>query len=366
MKKIVFCGKDFIKKNKRGVSRYTYELICALDKYITNEHVEVIVPYNNGNLPKLKNIKFVSFGGNILKKGWQYTFFQYYIMKSNIINVSLSGSVAPLLNTDIVVIHDMLVKNNLDVLKNNIPNNFTKYLKAKFGTILSKWLIRRANCLITVSQFSKKEILDFSNCKKNINVIYNGWEHLKRIQIDDNVLWKKYNMLAEKKYFFYVGAQDRNKNIQWIFEIASRNPKELFVIAGPPIDKNDIGFKNLKYTSNMLYIGYIPDEDVAFLMKHCKAFLFPSIYEGFGIPPLEALYFGAKVLCSNSSCLPEVYKNCVIYIDPYNYNININELLQQKVTPPNILFKEYSWDKSAIKLLDILHKYSRNNMRKHI
>lgn len=95
---------------------------------------------------------------------------------------------------------------------------------------------------------------------------------------------------------------------------------------------------------------------MAFFMKKCKAFVFPSIYEGFGIPPLEALYFGSKVICSDRSCLPEIYKNYVIYINPYNYNINLDELVDMKVEDAKNLLKLYSWDRSAEIILDIIKR----------
>lgn len=70
-------------------------------------------------------------------------------------------------------------------------------------------------------------------------------------------------------------------------------------------------------------------------MQKCKAFVFPSYYEGFGIPPLEALSCGTKIIVSNASCLPEIYADTAYYIDPDNPNVNLNELLSKKIESPN-------------------------------
>ena len=114
---------------------------------------------------------------------------------------------------------------------------------------------------------------------------------------------------------------------------------------------------NVDNIRNLKTIGYITDEEMAFFMSKCKAFLFPSLYEGFGIPPLEALYFGARVLCSNSTCLPEIYKDYVTYFDPYDYDVDLDKLLEKPVNKSKEIFDLYSWDKSAKQLLNIIKQY---------
>ncbi len=363
MKKIVFSGKAFIKKNKRGVQRYTCEIIMALDKYITDEDVIVLIPNVKVELPELKNIKFIKYGGNITVKGWQYLAYQYYIKKYKALSVSLSADVAPLFEPGIVAIHDMAVINEKKFFK-SIKNRllfWKKYLKHKYVLFIYYIITKKAKHIITVSDFSRKEIIKYYNYKKQISVIYNAWEHLKKVNINEKVLEKKYCHLLKKDFYFFLGGQDRYKNIKWICKMAEKYKERLFVMAGPPIDNsnlkdNDI---NINDISNIVYLGYIKDEEMGFFMKKCKAFLFPSLYEGFGIPPLEALYFKAKVLCSNSACLPEIYKNYVVYFDPYDYDVDLDKLEKVKVDNVNEIFKIYSWDNSAQKLLNIIKKYNK-------
>jgi glycosyltransferase involved in cell wall biosynthesis len=82
-------------------------------------------------------------------------------------------------------------------------------------------------------------------------------------------------------------------------------------------------------------------------MANCKAFLFPSLYEGFGLPPLEALSVGANVICSNTSCLPEIYADSVHYIDPDRYDYDLDEVLNSVVSAPDYTLEKYSWEKST-------------------
>ena len=103
-----------------------------------------------------------------------------------------------------------------------------------------------------------------------------------------------------------------------------------------------------------MYTGYASDQLAKTLMKFCKAFIFPSYYEGFGIPPLEALSLGAKVIVSNTASLPEIFGNSAYYISPDNADIDLNELISKPVADADEVLSKYSWEKSAKQLLDIL------------
>ncbi len=164
-----------------------------------------------------------------------------------------------------------------------------------------------------------------------------------------------------------MSSLGKNKNFRWILEVARRNPDKTFAIAGnndlkkygDTFAQNESSGTNTQLT-NVHYLGYVSDDEAKLLMKNCRAFIFPSIYEGFGIPPMEALAMGAKVICSNASCLPEIFKNSVYYIDPYDYEVNLEKLLSGTVETPEKVLNLYSWSKTADKLLTVIQKTLEN------
>lgn len=352
MRKIVFNGKEFLRKTKRGVQRYAYELIINVDKYLEDYDAELIVPYLTKDIPKLKNIKVKAYGGWLPYKGWQYLGYQYYVWKKKAIGISLSADIAPLFYSGIVIIHDMRFnreKKEYKTFKEFLINRYklyTYYLSAK-----------HAEHLITDSEYQKNEIIKYYGVDKNkVSVIYNAYDHLKFINSDENKIKMKYKDILNREFYFFLGGREKNKNIKWIIEVAKRNKNCLFVMAGPSLDEFNLKDRNssIDNINNLLHVGFITDEEIVFFMKYCKAFIFPSIYEGFGLPPLEALYFGAKVLCSNASCLPEIYEDCVVYFDPYDYNVNLDELLKKEVASSKKLLEKYSWNKSAKNLFNVI------------
>ncbi len=116
-----------------------------------------------------------------------------------------------------------------------------------------------------------------------------------------------------------------------------------------------LGADELK-TDNLLFTGYLTDGEVKSLMTHCRAFIHPAIYEGFGIPPLEAMSCGAEVIVSTATCLPEIYGKAAHYIDPYNYEVDLENLLKEPVAPRDAVLERFDWQREAEKLLRLLRE----------
>lgn len=115
MKKIVFNGKLLLRDEKRGVYRYTYEILKSIDKLIdnTNIEIEIIVPNVNREIPKFDNIKVIKYGRKNVFKCWQYIDYQYYILKNNVIPVSLSPDLASIVRKGINTFHDMRIEHRM-------------------------------------------------------------------------------------------------------------------------------------------------------------------------------------------------------------------------------------------------------------
>jgi glycosyltransferase involved in cell wall biosynthesis len=165
--------------------------------------------------------------------------------------------------------------------------------------------------------------------------------------------------LTEKNYFFCLGSISKRKNLKWILEYAKKNPQSLFAVSGTSLSVSKIDeIGELNSSKNVKMLGYLEDPQVKALMEKCRAFIMPSYYEGFGIPPLEALSCGAPVIVSNSASLPEIYGNTAHYIKPDNTDIDLEALLREPVDSPAPLLKKYTYDSGAEKLYGIIKKYS--------
>lgn len=349
---IVFNGKYMCQKQCRGVQRYTSEVLHALDKIVSPGEVKVVIPHKVQYEERFDNIQVVRFGGHLTSKLWQMIGFQIYIWMNGSFSVCLSGGV-PLFDMGIVAIHDVRY---LSDLKKKLS------LRAKIGMMFVKSTsaraVKRAKEIITVSEFSKQEIMKVYELKEdaNIHVCYNSWQHLKKIK-DENTFCKFSDRLQEKGFYFSLGGIEESKNMIWIMKMAQKYPERSFVIAGPDnlyFPGRDIDVIDQK---NVIHLGYVSDEELKGLMANCKAFLFPSKYEGFGIPPMEAIYSGAKVFMSNAACLPEIYKDHVAYFDPYDHDVDLDDLLANYPDNSKDVLDLYSWDRTAYQILTLARQY---------
>ena len=129
----------------------------------------------------------------------------------------------------------------------------------------------------------------------------------------------------------------------------------LFVVSG---NENNRIFKdknNEKDVKNLIYTGYLNDGELVTLYKNCKAFIFPSLYEGFGIPPLEAIECGCKnLILSDIEVLKEIYGNNAVYIDTKNYIKLPEKLIEADIDE---LLEKSSWKKTATLIINVLNEY---------
>lgn len=333
MKKIIINGR-FLTQKITGVQRYAREIIAELDKIIEKDEIEMAVPPEAVNVPSYKNIKVVRVG-SFHNRLWEHLSFPWYVIRKGGVSLNLCN-VAPLINPGIVCIHDMKIKAT--------PHFFSKRFLMWYNLLFLN-ATKRAKKIITVSEFSKNEIIKYYSVKQEmISVIPNGWQHYERIGFDESTL-SRYG-LSKEEYYFAMSSLEPNKNFNWIAETAKNSPNEKFVVAGSINKKVFSGGLGFKCPDNMNLIGYVSDQEAKTLMRDCKAFLFPSIYEGFGIPPLEAMSAGAKmVIVSDIPVMHEIFGDSVEYIrDSFHIeNISKNTVIDA--------LGRYSWVMSASKLI---------------
>ena len=339
----------FYSRRIDGLYRYNNEVLKELDKICSKDELFVIVPIYVKKCPNFDNIQIIR-KGRLKGLFWTQLSFGCYALFHGMKTLDMCNSTI-LWNPGISCVHDLLY---LDMAQTfNTPKSKIVICWSKLNYRI---IAKRSRLIFTVSNFSKNRIIEQYHINEGkVVVAPNGWEHMRNVHFDYSI-FEKHPQLEQKQYYFTLASMSKYKNFDWIIEEARVNKDSVFAIAGGAVNSSKYS-EELTQLRNVVVLGYVSDEEAAALMKECKAFLFPSKYEGFGIPPIEAMYLGAKAIVSNAASLPEVYEDCVCYIDPNRSDYDLNSLLQQDVASPSRLFEKYGWGKTAIIILDALHKY---------
>jgi len=344
---MILINGNFFCRNLTGIERFAWEILKQLDLLLTNEdEIMILVPANAKIFPDFVNIKPIISHKEVKSFPiWDMCTFANAVKKYRATALNFSNT-APLgKKCGISFLHDIYAK--------DFPKDFSTFKDKliRFYSIFQyKNICKNAKKILTVSNFSKNQIQKaFAVSKERVSVIPNGWEHFKNIQEDDNI-FNKFPILKEKKFFFTLGSLQKRKNLKWILEYAAKHPQEHFAISGKAIGGMKITELNsLNNLSNVTFLGYVSDGEVKSLMKKCTAFVFPSYYEGFGIPPLEALSVGAKVIVSDVACLPEIYKKAAVYINPSDTDVNLSVLSDTEISTEDVssVLNEYTYQNAA-------------------
>ncbi|NMO79580.1 glycosyltransferase family 4 protein [Niallia alba] len=352
MKQIYINGR-FLTQTTTGVQRVAEEIVKRLDELITNKVINdhyftILTPKDKIKDLKLKNINVKSVG-YLKGHAWEQLELPCYSKREILVNFCNTAPVYK--KNQIIYVHDAAI---LDA-----PEGFTpKFIK--FYNILFQSFAKRAKKIITVSNFSKNRLEHyFPNMKGKVSVSYLGTEHISKIKSIENDFLKN-NNLVSNEYYLAVSSANPNKNFQVIIDMLSiiDKPIEKFVIVGGKSSKvfKDDGANQSQYVTKL---GYVSDEELITLYKNAKVFLFPSKYEGFGLPPLEAMSLGTPVIAANSASIPEILKNNALF---FQYN-DPKELLQKirSLSENEILVEELS-----LKGLEYAQQFSWNLTAKHL
>lgn len=346
MKKIVINGDYLAFGTFAGVSRFATELLSELDLLVDSLDIEMVTPEYAKKVPQFQNIKITKYGNQSILK-WKNTALPNYVKKHDGLLVDLTQAF-PVNVKGITCIHDCIP----ELIPTAYRGFVGKCIKKPLKLIQRRSVIKKSVEILTVSNFSKKDICRIYKVNPDkVTVVGNAWQHIKRTPYDETII-DKYHLM-DREFYFSLGSRVDHKNLKWIVAAAKQNQSSLFVLSGE--NSYCKGFDESRFPKNIIFTGYIGDGEIRSLMAQCRAFIFPSIYEGFGIPPMEALAENAQIIVSNVSCLPEIYCSSAHYIDPYMLdNINLEQILSQKVDAPDQVLAQYSWEKSAKILLGVL------------
>lgn len=363
MKDIYINGR-YLSQQATGVQRFATEFVRALDEQlasgvlISHGNIFLIVPPGTFSVPKLNAIKLIKYG-KLRGHAWE----QLELPK-----ISKDGLLfnpcgpAPIFHDNqVTVLHDASI--------HVAPAGYS--WRFRFWHKLLMWRSgRNAKHILTVSHFSKRQLVDICGIPENkISVIYQSGDHFSRHTSDPSIL-ERYGLRNGIPYILCVGSQQENKNMAAVVLAASilESEKLRFVVVGPT--NSDVYRNSQPSHNNMTFTGYVTDGELHALYSSAACFVFPSLQEGFGIPPLEAMACGCPVIASNSSSIPEACGSAALYFDPKRPDLlseAIMTILESPILREQLIRQGYehsklnSWNHTAAQIATHLWTIAANS-----
>jgi len=361
--------------HRTGVENAAFNLISQLS-HMEGED-EYVVYANKRNLPWISDlsdrIRIVDVGLSYSRSlwMWEHLFFLTHQRSKevDVVHFPIGAGVMGYRGKFILTIHD---------LKHYLNKDLVKLRRYVLWRMSYKANVNRAAKIITVSEHVKRDILrEFPVRPENIRVIPNGVDRRFKPCAASQVFRAKYQL--PKGYVLFVGQTTSNKNIRRAIDAVNLvrdryNLDPQFIIAGSP-GEDDKRLKKYVNSSQLRdtvrFIGYVDDNDLPQLYANAEVFLFPSITEGFGIPPLEAMRCGIPVVAAHASCIPEVLGDAAIWVNPFSVESiaeGVGTALLDKNARSRAISKglsrveQFSWEKMASETVNVYREAASCSM----
>jgi glycosyltransferase involved in cell wall biosynthesis len=324
----------------KGLGRYTQEIvdniinIDTVNKYVIflgadNFDEFVIAPADANRIRKVKlNIRWYTLKEQFL--------LPYYLKREHLDLVHFPHFNVPILtlNKFVVTVHDLILTKFPTVRATTLNPLVYKLKNLAYRLVI--WLaLRRAQKIITVSEFTKNDIVtQFHIAPAKIVVTYEGVANLAKgndtlfvKKLDEEGTLERYNI--KDNFLLYIGNAYPHKNLEGLIRVFATVLKQYPTLRLVLVGKSDYFYERVKtyarslnlYQENetnspVIFPGYVPDAELEVLFKRALFYIFPSLYEGFGLPPLEAMAKGCPVLSSDKSSMPEILGAAACYFNP--------------------------------------------------
>lgn len=357
MKSLLVNGR-FLTQPVTGVQRYCIELMRQLDA-LTGESprasgikITCLAPAGPIRDPGWKNISIRPVG---LTRGnaWEQLDLPMHLKGELLFSPANIGPC--FYRKQVVMLHDASVF--------AVPAAYSPAFRAKYVFIFHQ-LALRARGILTNSNFSQSELAHHLNLHPGrLKVIPLGADHLDRLPPDESILHTHH--LEDRSYFLLVASLSPHKNIRRVLEAVRLIDREVrIVLVRNPVNRRVFRDADpVELPENVLRLAYLEDAQLRALYEHALGLIFPSTYEGFGLPVLEAMHCGCPVLCAKTASLPEVAGEAALYFDPLNSHRlaeTVNTFLRRPDLQEELRRKgieraaRYTWADTARKTLDFL------------
>jgi len=360
----------------KGLGRYTQEVVDNLLKvdhennyviFLCKENFDTFKTENPKVKKVLADVRWYSFKEQILMP--------LYIWREKIDLMHFHHFNIPIFcpTRFVVTIHDLILIKFPSLRATKLSPWLYKIKNIAYRLVLNI-AVARSKKIIAVSEFTRKDILDnFKIAASKVHVTLEGVsKNLLSVQnIDTEKVLEKYKI--NKPFILYVGNAYPHKNLEWLMDVYYRKILDKginLVLVGKEdyfyARLNDLKLKNAekeKRGFSVIFPGYVPDEDLQILFKSALSYVFPSKYEGFGIPPLEAMANNCPVISSNKASMPEVLGEAALYFDPESEEdllSSIEKIAFSDDFRNSMILKgqkqvnKYSWTTCALKTKEIL------------
>lgn len=357
----IVINSSILSEQPTGLGVYAKNVIKEM--YKIDNNIRVLSPVDIDNVKVEKINKYVKPSykklGGLVRLLWTQFLLPFKVRKDEIIYHPFQYLSLFSRKKQIITIHDFIPLHFPEVAKHQ--NRYYKFMMPL--------LLKKAYKIIAISENTKKDILKFYKVdERKIEVIPNGYDkelfNIKNVK--DKVL-EKYNI--DYDYMIMVGASYPHKNLELALEaMVNLNSACKLVVVGKDsqyILKLKELAKKLNIEGKIKFIGYVPDEDLPTLYNKSKAFVYTTLYEGFGLPILEAMGCQTVVLTSDNSSLPEVYGDAALVFENNNAKdlqkkmeliLNNESLREELIKKSKENVKRFSWKNTSKKIYEVLNR----------
>jgi len=337
-----------------STGRYVERLVYYLQEVDKENRYTILVPTKDLNFFTPTNPNFTVKAADFANYSFEeQTKFKTFLneLHADLVHFCMPQQPLGYKGTHVTTVHDLTLLNTY----NSDKNWLIFHAKQLVGRYVFKKIAKTSAHIITPTEFTKEEYIKFAHIsEEKVTVTYEATDVFA-----DKVMAYEHPF---KEYLLYVGQQSDYKNIRRLGDahqkLLETHPDLGLILVGkmtPGHKKNQTYFTQKGY-KNILFTDFIPDEQRDWLFANCKAYVFPSLMEGFGLPGLEAMGYGAPVVSSSATCLPEVYSDAAYYFDPKDIEDMaraIDDVLTNETLRQNLIIKgyeqikKYSWKRMA-------------------